>query len=293
MQAPERLHELNRGTWKRKRGAGEVRPAEFDVGNDDDAMNGTRAACRAWCGLVRDTLVRDGATTTEAVPMTFMHSGHHIVGTHGDDFVAAGSQQGLDSLKNFVEKCRTKPLGRTGPNCSKQSGKFLRRTLWFADGAFWWKPHARHVQGCIEELGLAGGKAPSTLGAKDTLKNFAEAEDSLSEVESESFQRLDCKIPHHSKGDPTIQFELAMVMSDMYKPSVGAMAGLMWVMRNCIDRPTLSSTDHQQKLAVHANADHASDDTTRKKHVVLPQKLGALLDRKSVSTPSNCCFAIG
>ena len=32
------------------------------------------AACRAWCGMVKDALVRDGATTVQAVPMTLMHN---------------------------------------------------------------------------------------------------------------------------------------------------------------------------------------------------------------------------
>ena len=42
-------------------------------------------------------------------------------------------------------------------------------------GAHWWKPDTRHVQDCIEELGPAGGKASSTRGTKDTVKNLAAA----------------------------------------------------------------------------------------------------------------------
>ena len=48
-------------------------------------MNGARAASRAWRGLVKDILVRDGATTVEEVPMTFMHNDSNVVTIHGDD----------------------------------------------------------------------------------------------------------------------------------------------------------------------------------------------------------------
>ena len=41
----------------------------------------------------------------------------------------------------------------------------------------------RHVQDRTEEVGLAEGKAPSTLGTKDTAKTLAEAEDSVSDLE--------------------------------------------------------------------------------------------------------------
>ena len=50
---------------------------------------------------------------------------------------------------------------------------------------------------------------PSTLGTKDTLKNFADARDSLWEVESENFQKLTTKMIYHSLDDPMSQFEMA------------------------------------------------------------------------------------
>ena len=82
------------------------------------------------------------------------------------------------------------------------------------------------------------------------MKNLAEAQDSLSAVESKNFQRLALKMLHHGVDDPTIQFEMAMVMSGMCKPTVGAMARLMRVIRYCIDKPTLSwrfKLDRQQQ----------------------------------------------
>ena len=79
-------------------------------------MNGTRAASGAWSGLQKETLVSDGATTVEAVPMPFTHNDGYVVTIHGDDFNAAGCQQGLDSLDHAMENnFRTKPVGRMGP----------------------------------------------------------------------------------------------------------------------------------------------------------------------------------
>ena len=49
----------------------------------------------------------------------------------------------------------------------------------FADGAYCWKADSKEVQECIEEIGLNGGKAPSTLGAKDMVQSFAGLEDIL------------------------------------------------------------------------------------------------------------------
>ena len=119
---------------------------------------------------MKDTLL--SATTVEAVPIKFTHKDEHVVTIHGDDFIAAGSQQGWLGLA----------LGRIGPNCSQRTGKFFRRTVECTSGA------CMHVQESIEELGLASGKVPSTLGLQHTVKNLADAEDSMSEVE------LGCKV---------------------------------------------------------------------------------------------------
>ena len=131
-----------------------------------------------------------------------------------------------------------------------------------AGSAYWRKPDPRHVQECIEELGLVGGKARSTSGTTDTLKNLADAEDSLSEVESKSFQRLAGKMLYHSLHDPTIQFDMAMLISGMCQPTVGAMARLMTAWRS---HGGSSLTKHQEKVALLVVADHASDETTRKR----------------------------
>ena len=56
----------------------------------------------AWCGLVKDTLVRVCPATSEAVPMTFMHHHGYVVTIHGD----------------------AKSLGRLGPRFSQESEKF-------------------------------------------------------------------------------------------------------------------------------------------------------------------------
>ena len=102
------------------------------------------------------------------------------------------------------------------------------------------------------------------------MKNLTGEEDSLLEVESKNFQRLASKVLvlYHNLHDPTIQFEMAMEMLGMCKRAVGAMARLMRVIRCCTGRSALSyrfKLDRpQQKLAVLVDADHASDETTRK-----------------------------
>ena len=48
---------------------------------------------------------------------------------------------------------------------------------------------------------------------------YVEAEDSLSDMDSKNFQNLAGEMLYHSLDDSTIQFEMTMVMSGMYKPS--------------------------------------------------------------------------
>ena len=68
----------------------------------------------------------------------------------------------------------------------------------FADGAHWWK---RHVQESTKELGLQGGKAPSTSGMKDVVKHLMDVEDKPSKEESKELQRLVGSKLCHSKDD--------------------------------------------------------------------------------------------
>ena len=68
----------------------------------------------------------------------------------------------------------------------------------------------------------------------------------------------------NSLDDPAIQFEMTMVMSGTCVTTIGAMAGRMWVIRFCFDKPTLSwrfKLDRPKwRLTVFVDADHASDD---------------------------------
>ena len=158
-----------------------------------------------------------------------------------------------------------------------------------AGSAYWRKPDPRHVQECIEQLGSVGGKAPSTPGTTDTLKNLADAEDSLSEVESKSFQRLAGKMLYHSLDDPTIQFDKAMLISGVCQPTVGAMARLMTAWRShggsSLKNPRkrwqcwwLRTTPQMRR---HACACRAA---TYLEHWVV---------RDSLRSSSNGCFVIG
>ena len=141
-----------------------------------------RAASRAVCGLVKgkETSARDGATTVEAVSITFRHNDGCVATVH-DDFIPAGPQHGLDSLKHTMENTfRTKLMGKLGPNCCQKSGSHFRKTVGFVDvetrpqvragmhrGAWLgWRQgaldawHERHD----EERPEVGGQALSQLG---------------------------------------------------------------------------------------------------------------------------------
>ena len=84
---------------------------------------------------------------------------------------------------------------------------------------------------------------------------------------SKNCHRLARKMLHHSFDDATIQVEMAIVTSGMWRSKDGAMARLMRVIRRCIDRDVLMAVQawqNQQQLAVLVDVDHVSDETTRK-----------------------------
>ena len=97
-----------------------------------------------------------------------------------------------------------------------------------------------------------------TCATKNTVRNLADAEDSLSEVESVNFQRLTDKMLDHRLDDLTNQLEMSMVMS----------VRLTRVIRFSTDRPPFSwgfrLDNPPPKVAVLVDADRASDDTTGK-----------------------------
>ena len=125
---------------------------------------------------MKDIQVRDGATTIEALPVTFMHSDGYDVTKHGNDFTAAANaQQGLCSQNHTMNNnFRTRPLGKLDQNVSGRVASSSARR---------WNSDPKHVQDCIEELGMARCEAHSTPNTRDTMKKVAEAKDSLSDAE--------------------------------------------------------------------------------------------------------------
>ena len=192
------------------------------------AVNGARAVVRAMCGPMKLKWLRAGVKSVKAVSIMIRHQNGHVDKTHYDDFIAA-------SLNSFFESnFRTNALAKVVTGCNQRTGKFLCRKVDSEDGAYWWKPESRRSQECIGELGLAGGKVPSTSDMKDAVRKHTEAEDKLIKVESKKFQRLtSSKMFFHSLDDSTIQFEMAMVM-DMCTSTVGARP-----MGYCSMKPTL------------------------------------------------------
>ena len=75
---------------------------------------------------------------------------------------------------------------------------------------------SRSLSGLMKDTLLEDGAVPVTFKHKD---EYVEAEDSLSDMDSKNFQNLAGKMLYHSSDDSTIQFEMTMEMSGMYKPS--------------------------------------------------------------------------
>ena len=155
---------------------------------------------------MKDTLVRVGAATVEAVPMMVMHNDGYVRKTHGEVFIAAQPHDG-DQLSTSERIRWEQTVARR--LASSSEGRWISLTV---------------PTGGSQTSGMCGmhrgASTLSTPATKDTVKNLTEAED----------RTLD---------DPTIQLGMAMVMSVVRKPTVGAMARLMRVMCYCIDRPTL------------------------------------------------------
>ena len=76
------------------------------------------------------------------------------------------------------------------------------------DGACWCKPEPRSSQERVEELGVAGGKAPSTSGVEDVVKNLTDLEDKPKNTELKGFQRFTGnKVVYHSLDDSRTKWQ--------------------------------------------------------------------------------------
>ena len=83
---------------------------------------------------------------------------------------------------------------------------------------------------------------PSTSGMKDVVKNLTVEEDKPRKAEPKEFQKLTSnKMRFHSMDDSTIQFDMVMVITDMSKPTVLAIAKRLRVMRHCNVKPTMQT----------------------------------------------------
>ena len=73
------------------------------VGQCDRGMDGERVAVRARWVPMKCQWLRDGVTIVEVVSTVLKHQNGHVDKTHNDDFIAARSQQGLNSLNSIRE----------------------------------------------------------------------------------------------------------------------------------------------------------------------------------------------
>ena len=156
--------------------------------------------------------------------MTFGHYDGYVVTIRGDDFIAAGSLQGLDPRSHTMDNSWTKSLGRIGPNCSQKSGKFIRRTVEFADGAHWWSQTPSTCGNASMSSAWPEAKAPSTPARKTRrrtlLKRWLECR-KWSGRTSRGWQAR-CSITART----TQGFSSRWAMSDKCNPTVGVVGRL-------------------------------------------------------------------
>ena len=97
------------------------------VGQFDRGMDGERVAVRARWVPMKCQWLRDGVTIVEVVSTVLKHQNGHVDKTHYDDFIAARSRQGLNSLNSIVEShSRTRALGSVVTGCNqRRTGSLL------------------------------------------------------------------------------------------------------------------------------------------------------------------------
>ena len=139
-------------------------------------------------------------------------------------------------------------------------------TVDFADGLDWWKPGLRARSTASRSPAWLEARNPRRL-ARNTWRRRSLNEGQSARSGAEEIPEVGWRNSLPQLGWPAIQFEMAIAMSGMCKPTDGAMASLMLVIRPCLDRVTPSrkrvpDASHQ-KMAVLVDADHSSDETRR------------------------------
>ena len=133
------------------------------------ALYGTRQAARAWEEEYSRTLQEAGFQRGQCNPCMFYNVERDIrVLVHGDDFTAAGSDEGLKYVAaTFQNKYKTKVRGTLGPDPPDMKAiTILNRIVgWTAEGIRY-EADPRHVDLIIEELGLQKANGSSITGCK-------------------------------------------------------------------------------------------------------------------------------
>ena len=82
---------------------------------------------------------------------------------HGDDFTAAGPEDGLEAFKRTLENKYEIKTDILGPGAThKKDIRVLNRVLRWTQGGIEYEPDQRHAELVVKELELEGAKAVSS-----------------------------------------------------------------------------------------------------------------------------------
>ena len=121
------------------------------------SMYGTRDAAQNWGAEYTQFMESIGFETGKASPCTFYNRTKELrCVVHGDDFTILGWQNQLDWFwREIQKKFLSKHRGRIGPAINDlKEMRILNRIVEWTETGIHYEGDQRHVEICIEELGI-------------------------------------------------------------------------------------------------------------------------------------------
>ena len=152
--------------------------AECRCGKLMMSMYGTRDAALNWALEYCDTLQAAGYAQGKANPCLFYHAELNVsVMVHGDDFVAVGPDQHLDSIKTSLSDKYKIKIVQLGHGEGKNSQiRILNKVVRMTEGGIELEADPRHAEFVIKGLGLESARPYLVLGSETEGKTSATAD---------------------------------------------------------------------------------------------------------------------
>ena len=132
-------------------------------------MYGTRPAAESWHNEYASTMTDLGFIVGNSSACAFYHPKWYLApSVHGDDFTIVGPKSSRDLFVGKLrERYELKEATRLGPApCDDKEGRILNRIVRWTSKCVEYEADSRQAEKLIEELGLAGAKALSTVALK-------------------------------------------------------------------------------------------------------------------------------